>query len=342
MSAEIGLLLINLGTPASPDDADVKRYLKQFLLDKYVIDYPWLFRQLLVRAVIVPKRYKNSAASYRKIWDKDKGSPLMYYGTSLAHKVQHLAVGKYEVALAMRYQEPSIPHAIETLLQKKVKKIIVFPLYPQYSSSCTETAFVAVDKCIKKIAPNIPVTKILDYYAHPAYISALCDEICKFDLQAFDHILFSYHGVPVRHIRKGDPSGHHCMELPQCCEVITEINRRCYKAHCMHTTKAIVAQLGLSEDRYSNCFQSRLGKEEWIQPYTAEVLERLARQGTKRILTVCPAFTADCLETLYEIAEEYKHEFQSFGGDTLEKVSCVNDSNAWANGILQIIEDNTN
>lgn len=342
MSAKTGLLLVNLGTPKSPNDDDVKRYLKQFLLDKYVIDYPWPLRQLLVRAIIIPKRYKSSAASYRKIWDTERGSPLLYYGKSLASKVQELSLGKYEVALAMRYQEPSIPNALKTLIQKNVNEIIVFPLYPQYSSSCTETAFVEIDKYMRKHAPEIKVTKVIDYYNHPAYISALCDEIGKFDMQNFDHILFSYHGLPVRHIRKGDSSKKHCLKSDNCCEHISEINRSCYKAHCLHTTKAIVAKLEIEESRYSNCFQSRLGKEEWIQPYTAEVLENLTKQGKKKILTICPAFTADCLETLYEISEEYKHEFQSYGGENLEKVNCVNDSDKWASGVLQIIEDTLN
>lgn len=340
MSSQKGILLINLGTPNSPDPKDVKAYLTQFLLDKYVIDYPWLLRQLLVRSIIIPKRYKESAANYSKIWDKEKGSPLLYYGKSLAQKLQHLTQDTYRVALAMRYQSPSIAEALQDLLHHKVEEIVVFPLYPQYAMSCTETAFVEVDKFIQKHAPATKVIKIFDFFDHPAYIDALCEEVAKFDISSYDHILFSYHGVPLRHIRKGDSSGTHCLQSEHCCTKISEVNRFCYKAQCLHTTKAIVQRLRLASGTYSDCFQSRLGKEEWIQPYTSDILAALARQGKKKILVISPAFTADCLETLYEISEEYKHEFVGYGGEILDKVSCVNDSDTWTKGILQIIEAN--
>jgi ferrochelatase len=332
-----GLLFINLGTPKSPADKDVYIYLKEFLLDKYVIDYPWLLRQILVRGLIIPLRYKKSAATYRVIWDKERGSPLKYNSQAITDKVGKLLESTHTVSLAMRYQEPSIESELKKMLAQNVSEIIIFPMYPQFAASSTATVFDKVDSVLKKLNNTIPVNKIAHFYNHPGYINALAEKINNKNWDSYDHILFSYHGLPERHLTKDDISGCHCMKKENCCEAITKTNELCYRAHCFQTTKSVVEILQIPQEKYSISFQSRLGREKWLEPYTHEVLKEFPSKGKKKILVVCPAFISDCLETLYEIEIEYAEEFRNHGGEILDKVECVNYSDTWAKGIIEIL-----
>jgi protoporphyrin/coproporphyrin ferrochelatase len=335
-----GVLLINLGTPKSPKPGDVFKYLNEFLTDGRVIDFPWLPRQLLVRGIIVPFRYRNSARTYQQIWDSEKGSPLMYHSLGLLEKVRQRVPENYVVELAMRYQEPSIAHALEQLRAKKVREIIVFPLYPHYASSSTGTVHQKVLETVAKWQ-NIPNIRIINSYPdHPDFIAAIVDKVKAYDLKAYDHVLFSYHGIPVRHIRKADETGgKHCYQDPErsCCHRLTSVNQFCYRAQSMATTRALVKALNLEEGAYSSAFQSRLGKEEWIQPYTSDEIERLAAAGKKKVLVISPAFTADCLETIFEISVEYQEEFEEMGGEQLQLVESLNDSDLWANAVVGMV-----
>jgi protoporphyrin/coproporphyrin ferrochelatase len=336
----IGVLLVNLGTPKSPNPGDVFTYLNEFLTDGRVIDFPWLPRQLLVRGIIVPFRYKNSARTYQQIWDKDKGSPLMYHSLALLDKVKKRMPEGYVVELAMRYQQPSIESALEKLREQKVKEIIIFPLYPHYASSSTGTVHQKVLEVLAKWQ-NIPSIKLINSYPdHPDFIHAIVEKVKKYDLSSFDHVLFSYHGIPVRHIRKADETGgKYCYQDAErsCCNTLTEINQFCYRAQSMATTRALVKALALKEGDYSTAFQSRLGKEEWIQPYTSDEIERLAKAGKKKVLVISPAFTADCLETIFEVSVEYQEEFEEMGGEKLQLVESLNDSDLWADAVVGMV-----
>lgn len=338
-TSPVGILLVNLGTPKSPKPSDVYTYLLEFLTDNRVIDYPWLSRQLLVRGIIVPFRYKKSAKTYQAIWDPVKGSPLMYHSVALFEKIKKRLPQGYVASLAMRYQEPSIQKGLEALKAQNCKKIIVFPLYPQYASSSTGTVHEKVLKIVSEWN-NIPDIELINsYYNHQGYIKAVAEKVAKHDLNAYDHILISYHGIPVRHIRKGDDAGNYCYinGNTSCCDAISFKNQFCYRAQCMATTRALVRELGLKEGTYSNCFQSRLGKEEWTQPYASEVVKQLALSGKKKVLVISPAFTADCLETIFEVSVEYQEEFEHHGGEKLELVESLNDSDTWADAIMDIV-----
>ena len=338
-TAPIGVLLVNLGTPKSPKPSDVYTYLNEFLTDGRVIDFPWLPRQLLVRGIIVPFRYKNSARTYQQIWDKEKGSPLMFHSVALTEKVKSMMPDNYVVELAMRYQEPSIENALKNLRAKKVREIIVFPLYPHYASSSTGTVHQKVMETVAKWQ-NIPSIKIINSYPDQAdFIQAIVEKTQQFDLSKFDHVLFSYHGIPVRHIRKADEEGNYCYKDAEksCCNTLTTKNQFCYRAQSMATTRALVKALDLKEGFYSTAFQSRLGKEEWIQPYTSDEILRLAKLNKKKVLVISPAFTADCLETIFEVSVEYQEEFEHAGGEKLQLVESLNDSDTWAKAVVKMI-----
>lgn len=328
-----GILLINLGTPDAPTRGSVYRYLKEFLLDPRVIDINPLARNLLVRGIIAPFRSGSSARLYQKLWT-DKGSPLKYYGQSLAEQLQQLLGERYVVALGMRYQNPSIESAIHTLMQSKVCSIKVFPLFPQYASATTGSAHEEVMRVVMQ-QQVIPEMEFVNAYPDwQAMIDLFVANARKYELSRYDHFLFSYHGLPQRQLRKAD-AFNHCLQSPDCCKRITPVNQFCYSAQCHNTTQAIVNQLGLTEGQYTTCFQSRLGRDPWTQPYTAQVLEHLAKSGAKRLLVFCPAFTADCLETTIEVGLEYKEEFLKMGGEQLDLVESLNDSPAWARAIAE-------
>ncbi len=335
-----GLLLINLGTPDSPQRRDVARYLNQFLTDGRVIDIPWLRRQLLVRGIIVPFRTGNSTKLYQELWT-EKGSPLKYYGEQLLAKVRTLLSEEWSVALAMRYQNPSIEEGIEYLLSQGADHLVIFPLFPQYASATTGSAHDEVFRVLRKRDVIPSITMIKDYFDHPGFIESFVQIAGNYDLETYDHVLFSYHGLPQRQLVKADP-GNHCLQSAYCCQSIQSRNRHCYSAQCYATTAAIVDQLNLSPHQYTTCFQSRLGKAIWTKPYTSDVIHHRAEQGDKRILVFCPAFVADCLETTIEIGVEYQEEFENAGGKSLDLVPSLNAGDRWSKAILEIIRDKSN
>ncbi len=327
-----GILLINLGTPDAPDRNSVFRYLRQFLADPRVIDQ-WAVRNLIIRPIVVPIRAGASAKLYQKLWT-EKGSPLKFHGESLARKVQQNLGENYAVELAMRYQSPSIEGAIERLLMKKVEKITVFPLFPQYASASTGSAHEEVMRVLSKYQAFPAVDFINSYPTWPAMIKLFADNARRqFDLTTYDHILFSYHGLPQRQMKKADLFGH-CKCNFDCCQNLTATNQFCYSAQCYATTKALAEELNLDKKQYTVSFQSRLGNDPWLLPYTVKTLEDLAKnKGAKRVLVFCPAFVADCLETVIEISDEYKTEFIEWGGDALDLVPSLNDGDEWAAAI---------
>jgi ferrochelatase len=338
MIKKTGILLVNLGTPDSPNNGDVYKYLIEFLTDARVIDFPWLSRQLLVRSIIVPSRYKNSAKTYREVWDKDRGSPLLYHTQDLTEKVrQRLDSEQYMVEFAMRYQSPNLKSVLEKFQAAQVNKIIVLPLFPQYSSACNGSVIQKVQEITSKwlIIPDISF--IHHFYDHELYIDAFVEQGRKHNFEEYDHILFSYHGLPERHITKADLTKKHCLQSDTCCSQITETNQHCYRAQCYATTRLIVEKLGLPKEKYTVTFQSRLGKEAWIQPYTTEVITRLAKEGKKKILFFSPAFVADCLETIYEIKTEYLELFQQHGGEAVGLVESLNATDKWADAVVDLV-----
>lgn len=330
-----GILLVNLGTPDSPSPKDVYRYLIEFLSDSRVIDLSWPLRQWLVRGMIVPSRYKQSSKAYQHIWTNE-GSPLMVFGRKMQKSLQDIMGVDYCVELAMRYKNPSIKKGIAELINKGIRHLIVLPLFPQYASSTTGSVQQSVMEIISQYDVIPKITFIDQFATHPGFIRAFCSVASQYSLEKYDHILFSFHGLPEKHIQKADPNGW-CLKQKQCCETFCRQNQSCYSAQCFATAKGIAKELNLETDRYSLCFQSRLGKDPWLQPYTSNVLAELARNGAKKILVFCPSFVCDCLETIYEIKEEYAQEFLHAGGEQLDLVQGLNDHPHWIEGLKQII-----
>ncbi|MEZ4992827.1 MAG: ferrochelatase [Saprospiraceae bacterium] len=330
-----GVLLVNLGTPDAPSRGAVYRYLKQFLLDPRVIDYSWLPRNLLVRGIIAPFRSGSSAKLYQQLWTEE-GSPLKFYGERVAAGVQELLGDKYVVELAMRYQSPSITSAIDRLMAKQVSEIIVFPMFPQYASATTGSVHEEVMRVLSKKESIPNVRMINSYYDYEPMINIYADNARQFDLDSYDHILFSYHGLPQRQLRKADDFNH-CLQSEGCCQSISAVNQFCYSAQCHATTRAIAGELGLTSDRYTTTFQSRLGPEVWAQPYTSAVIEEQAKAGTKRLLVFSPAFVADCLETIIEIGHEYQEEFEKMGGEKVDLVPSLNDDPRWIKVVAELV-----
>lgn len=331
-----GILLVNLGTPDSPSTADVRKYLDQFLMDERVIDIHPIKRNLLVRGIIVPFRSPKSAKLYKEIWTEE-GSPLLIYGNSVKAIIAERLGEEYHVELAMRYQSPSIPEALERLKQAKVESIKVVPLFPQYASASTGSVHQLVMEIVSKWQAIPALSFINSYHDHPGMIKVFADNARKYLDQQWDHILFSYHGIPERQMKKADVSGAHCLQVKDCCRTMTENNKFCYSAQSYDTTRLLVEELGLEEGKYTLCFQSRLGSDPWMQPYTSDVLKDLAAKGVKRILVLCPAFVADCLETLYEITFEYQEEFEKLGGEKVQLVESLNDNPQWIDALEDII-----
>lgn len=330
----IGILLVNLGTPDSPHPKDVYRYLIEFLTDERVIDFPWLPRQLLVRGLIVPFRYRQSARSYRAIWTEE-GSPLMVYGQRVKTMLQTRMKEGVVVELAMRYQNPSLKSVIDKLLRQGVDHLVVLPLFPQYASATTGSVHERVMKILSQYQVIPKITLINNFATHPAYIEALCETAKDYDIAAYDHILFSFHGLPKRHVVKADQQGH-CQKKNECCLVHCDKNRNCYSAQCYATAQHLAQALSI--ENYSICFQSRLGKDPWLEPFTSEVIQQLAKQGKKKVLVFCPSFVCDCLETIYEIGVEYKEEFLHAGGEKLDFVRGLNDHPKWIEALENILK----
>jgi len=335
VKSKTGVLLVNLGTPDAPTYGAVYRYLKQFLLDKRVIDIPWLPRQLLVRGIIVPFRSRATSKLYKKLWLKD-GSPLMIYGTQLTEGVQQLLGEDYVVELAMRYQNPSIESAVDKLLSQPISNVIVVPLFPHYASASTGSAHEEVMRVFSK-QQAIPELKFINsFYDYEPMIDVFVENANKFDLASYDHVLFSYHGLPQRQLKKADRCNH-CLQSEDCCETISEKNQFCYSAQCFATTAALAEKLNLPKEKYSICFQSRLGNDPWVQPYTTDVLKERAAAGDKRLLVFCPAFVSDCLETTVEVLDEYQEEWEEMGGEHLDLVESLNAHPKWIEAVKDLV-----
>lgn len=331
------LLLINLGTPDSASTKDVRRYLREFLSDPRVIDIPALSRALLLNLVILPFRPRKSAEAYAKVFD-ERGSPLLYHSQDLTQKVrQRFEQGGVEVELAMRYGNPSIASALDSLQERGVERIVVFPLYPQYATSTTGSTIEGLSRAVSArwTTPFLQFTP--PFYDHPAFVEAVAAQARPVLSEgSWDRVLFSYHGLPERHLHKGDISGEHCLQREDCCAEISAVNRGCYRAQCVATTRALGEALGLPEEKRVLCFQSRLGRTPWIKPYAEDVLAELAEQGVKRLAVLTPAFVADCLETIEEIGMRAKEDWLQSGGEAFELIPCVNASDAWADGVVAI------
>lgn len=322
-----GVLLMNLGSPDSPDTADVRRYLREFLSDPLVIDLPAPARWLLLNAVILPFRPRRSAAAYAKIWTPE-GSPLLVHSRRLRDAVAEELGDDYRVELAMRYGQPTITSALERLLAADVTRTLVLPLYPQYSTSATQSSLDAAEAASDALPELAPLELLPVFYSDPRFIAAWA-EVARPELEAFgpDYTLFSYHGLPENQVRACHPA--HCFSKETCCDVIDARNTNCYRAQCLATTRSVAAALSLETDSYGSAFQSRLGPSRWIEPYTDKVLPDLAAAGVRRLAVLCPAFVADCLETLEEIAIRADEQWRGLGGEALHLVPSLNAHPAW-------------
>ena len=324
---EKAVLLVNLGSPDSPSVADVRRYLREFLSDDRVIDAPKLIQQFVLNCFILPKRPKQSAEAYSSIWT-DEGSPLIVTSKNLQKLLQE-RFDDVHVELAMRYGNPSIPNAIANLKSQGIKKLFVIPLYPHYAMSSYETVVVRVQEELTRNAPEIEAATLQPFYQDPEYIDALYDSATKYLEEDYDLLLFSYHGIPVRHLTKADSSKAHCQVVDDCCRVCSPVHSTCYKAQTIATTEAFVKRAGIPANKYAISFQSRLGREPWLEPYTDETLKGLPAKGIKRLAIITPAFVSDCLETLEEIAVEGKEIFLEAGGESFTAIPCLNENRQW-------------
>jgi ferrochelatase len=334
---QTGILLVNLGTPDSPSTPDVRKYLREFLNDPRVIDIPALSRWLLVNLIIVPFRAPKSARLYAKIWRPDGTSPLLYYSLRQQELLQASLGNGYRVELAMRYQEPSIEAALARFRKPTFKKIIVFPLFPQYASASTGSVQEKVMKIVSRWEVIPEIEFVGSFATDEGLIESFAERGRKYNHAAYDHVLFSFHGLPERQIRKAD-SNNYCLKN-DCCASLNENNYSCYRAQCHSTARLIAQRLNLPEEKYTICFQSRLGKDPWIKPYSDQVIEERARAGDKKILIFAPAFVSDCLETLYEIGVEYDELFRLNGGEKAELVESLNDLPQWIETLKRKIEN---
>jgi protoporphyrin/coproporphyrin ferrochelatase len=336
-TAPLGVLLVNLGTPDAARPREVRRYLREFLSDPRVIDIPAPLRWLLLEAVILPTRPRKSAAAYAKIWTP-QGSPLLLHGRALRDAVAAELGPGYAVALGMRYAEPSLASALATLRAARAREILLLPLFPQYSEAATGSVLARVRELARAEPSTAPIRPIESFWADRGFVSAWVEN-ARSVLDAFrpDHVLFSYHGLPERQVRAADPSGRHCLASEHCCAAIEPVNQRCYRAQCFATTRAIAAGLALPDARYSSAFQSRLGRTPWIQPYTDQVLDTMAAQGVKRVAVLCPAFVADCLETLEEIGLRAEARWRERGGEALALLPSLNAQPRWVRAVADLL-----
>ena len=333
-----GVLLVNLGSPDSPSVPDVRRYLNEFLMDRRVIDSPWLLRRLVVGLILI-KRPKESAHAYQKIWTPE-GSPLIVTSRRVQKKLQQRVT--VPVELAMRYQNPSIANALKKLANKDVTDLLVIPLFPHYAMSSYESAAERVKEVAAKMAPQMNIKILPPYFDAPDYIAALAASAKNHLEGGYDHLLFSFHGIPERHLHKSDPTGCHCLVKENCCEVSDGgrpqgPHATCYRAQCFKTVAAFVARAGVPPEKYSVSFQSRLGKDPWLRPYTDLELEQFPARGIKKLLVICPAFVSDCLETIEEIGMRGRETFLAAGGGELTLVPCMNDHPQWLDALEKMI-----
>ncbi len=329
-----GVLLVNLGSPDSPSVPDVRRYLREFLMDGRVLDAAWPVRFCIVNFGILPSRPKESAEAYHKIW-MPEGSPLVVTSRNLQKKLQ--AQVPVPVELAMRYQTPSIPDAVRAMAAKGVDDALLIPLFPHYAMSSFETAVVRVQEVAARIAPHLKITVQPPCFRDEDYISALVGASQDYLKKDFDHLLFSFHGIPERHIKKSDTTGQHCLTVPNCCEVASPAHSTCYRHQCFQTMAAFVKKAGIPKEKYSLSFQSRLGRDPWLKPYTDYELERLAKEGVKKLLVICPAFVSDCLETIEEIGIRGKESFLGAGGTEFTMIPCMNENPFWIEALAKMV-----
>ena len=331
-----GVLLVNLGSPDSTDPKDVKKYLDEFLMDPRVIDVPKWARTLLVRGIILNTRPKKSAEAYGKIW-WEEGSPLIVISERLQKKVQEKL--NIPVALAMRYGSMTLKKGLQELVDKGVNDVLLVPLYPQFAMATTETIEVKVDELQKEFFPQLEVTSFPAFYNKQDYIKVLAKSISEvLDKTDYEHLLLSYHGVPERHIRKSDVTKSHCKIDGQCCATKSPAHQYCYRHQCYETTRLLAEELQLKEGTYTTTFQSRLGFDPWLQPYTDRTIERMGKEGVKKLAIVTPAFVSDCLETLEEIAMEGEEIFHEVGGESFTTIPCLNDRDDFASLLANWIE----
>jgi len=332
-----GVILLNLGSPDSTAVADVRRYLREFLMDGRVLDAPFPIRWFLVNCLILPTRPRESAEAYKEIWT-DQGSPLIL----ISRAQQRALAGQLDlpVELGMRYGNPSTTEALRSLLDQGVDDLFIIPMYPHYAMSSYETAVVALMEAVREQKPELKTTLLPPFYQDPGYIDALVKRAHpSIKEQDFDKLVFSFHGIPQRHLVKGDPSHNHCLTTHDCCNTCHPAHATCYRHQCAMTVEKFVAAANLPKDKYMITFQSRLGREPWLQPYTDKTLEELAEKGCKKVKVICPAFTADCLETLEEIAMQGRESFLESGGADFEQIPCLNESPDFINFLAGKVRD---
>jgi protoporphyrin/coproporphyrin ferrochelatase len=331
-----GLLLVNLGTPDAPETGAVRRYLAEFLADPRVLDINPVGRWLLLHGIILRFRPRKSAAAYRKIWT-ERGSPLLVHSLELTERVRERLGASWAVELGMRYGSPSIASALDKLRAAGAQQIVLFPLYPQYSAASTGSSVEEAYRAAREYWVVPEISNIGAFYDHPAFIGAFAHvSRAVLDAERPDHVLMSFHGLPERHMRKASPASTQCLQRDGCCERIRDDNQHCYRAQCFATAGAIAAELGLAAGTWSVSFQSRLGRDPWIRPFTDHVLPELAKKGVKKVCVLCPAFVADCLETVEEIGIRAREDFTAAGGESLTLVPSLNASPAWVDAVVQI------
>jgi protoporphyrin/coproporphyrin ferrochelatase len=322
------VLIVNLGSPASTSVSDVRNYLREFLGDERVLDMAAPLRWALLEGIILRTRPKKSAHAYAQVWTKE-GSPLITTSKAVQSKLAATLGPDIPVYLAMRYGQPSINLLIGQMIADGIDEFLLFPQYPHYAMSSWETVVVKVMEEVAKQSPRMKVTTVQPFFADADYIEALHAVTAPYLAQAHDHLLFSYHGLPERHMRKADTSGAHCTIVPDCCTNCSPVHATCYKAQCLATTRALVTKGGIPAEKHSVSFQSRLVGEPWLKPFTDKVLEDLPRNGVKKLLVICPAFTTDCLETLEEIQMQGRDSFLGAGGESFQQIPCLNDHPAF-------------
>lgn len=329
-----GVLLINLGSPASTDVRDVRRYLREFLMDPRVLDAPWPVRFCVVHLAILPKRPRESAGAYRRIWWPE-GSPLIVISRRVRAALEQRL--QRPVVLAMRYQHPSVEQAVAELRRQGIEEAVVVPMFPHYAMSSYESAVERVKVVARRQAPCLGLRIVPPYFEDPDYLAALVASAQPYLEQGFDHLLFSFHGIPERHLRKSDPTGRHCLAVQDCCATASPAHATCYRAQCFRTVEGFARRAGLPAAKYSVAFQSRLGRDPWLTPYTDREIERLARAGVKKLLVICPAFVSDCLETLEEIGLRGRDAFRAAGGGELRLIPCLNEHPLWLSALEKLI-----
>jgi len=328
------VLLVNLGSPDSPSVPDVRRYLNEFLMDGRVIDVAWPLRRFIVGMILI-NRPKESAHAYQSVWTPE-GSPLIV----TSRKVQSLLQERVSVPveLAMRYQNPSVPDVVKKLAEQGVTELFLLPLFPHYAMSSYETAVVWVQENVRKHAPQMKLKVQPAYYNNPDYIAALGAVMADSLRTGYDHLLISFHGVPERQIKKSDPTKCHCLTVPNCCEVASPAHGFCYRAQCFETAKLLAKHCRLPDGKWSVAFQSRLGKDPWLQPFTDVELERLAKSGVKKMLIMSPAFVSDCLETIEELGIRGKESFLQAGGESYQLIPCLNEHPLWISALEHMVK----